>query len=177
MALSSYVESMIDKKDWYITNLSNVAACLWQQMEDVSWVGFYLIAPKNGAGKAQDNGSTTDGVGKLDPETVELILGPFQGKVACTHIALGKGVCGVSAAEDKTLIVPDVSKFAGYIACDSEARSEIVVPLRDASGKVIGVLDIDSNTEGRFTEANDESRDLEDCARLISEIIPANLAG
>ena len=156
MALSSYVESMIDKKDWYITNLSNVAACLWQQMEDVSWVGFYLITDKNDIEK-------------------ELILGPFQGKVACTHIAIGKGVCGVSAAEDKTLIVPDVSKFAGYIACDSEARSEIVVPLRDASGKVIGVLDIDSNTEGRFTVANDESRDLEECARLISEIIPAKL--
>ena len=156
MALSSYVESMIDKKDWYITNLSNVAACLWQQMEDVSWVGFYLITDKNDIEK-------------------ELILGPFQGKVACTHIAIGKGVCGVSAVEDKTLIVPDVSKFAGYIACDSEARSEIVVPLRDASGKVIGVLDIDSNTEGRFTEPNDESCDLEECARLISEIIPAKL--
>ncbi|WP_035773748.1 GAF domain-containing protein [Butyrivibrio sp. VCD2006] len=156
MALSSYVEAVIDKKDWYITNLSNVAACLWQQMEDVSWVGFYLITDKNDIEK-------------------ELILGPFQGKVACTHIAIGKGVCGVSAAEDKTLIVPDVSKFAGYIACDSEARSEIVVPLRDASGKVIGVLDIDSNTEGRFTEPNDESRDLEECARLISEIIPAKL--
>ena len=170
MALSSYVESMIDKKDWYITNLSNVAACLWQQMEDVSWVGFYLIAPKSGV-TASKGGDAAD----LANTDVELILGPFQGKVACTHIAIGKGVCGVSAAEDKTLIVPDVSKFAGYIACDSEARSEIVVPLRDASGKVIGVLDIDSNTEGRFTEANDESRDLEECARLISEIIPANL--
>ena len=163
MALSSYVEAMIDKKDWYITNLSNAAACLWQQLEDVSWVGFYLIAPKSGA------------VESANAEDVELILGPFQGKVACTHIALGKGVCGVSAAEDKTLIVPDVSKFAGYIACDSEARSEIVVPLKDASGKVIGVLDIDSNTEGRFTEENDESRDLEECARLISEIIPEKL--
>ena len=170
MALSSYVESMIDKKDWYITNLSNVAACLWQQMEDISWVGFYLIAPKSGVAASKEEGSAD----QVNTD-VELILGPFQGKVACTHIAIGKGVCGVSAAEDKTLIVPDVSKFAGYIACDSEARSEIVVPLRDASGKVIGVLDIDSNTEGRFTEANDESRDLEECARLISEIIPANL--
>ncbi len=156
MALSNYVEAVIDKKDWYITNLSNVAACLWQQLEDVSWVGFYLLAPKENSG-------------------LELILGPFQGKVACTHIALGRGVCGVSAAEDKTLIVPDVSKFAGYIACDSEARSEIVIPLRDLSGTVIGVLDIDSNTEGRFTEANDESRDLEECARLISATIPEKL--
>ena len=173
MALSSYVEAMIDKKDWYITNLSNAAACLWQQLEDVSWVGFYLIAPKSGVGMVQDNGD--DKSGNLDPDTVELILGPFQGKVACTHIAIGKGVCGVSAEEDKTLIVPDVSKFAGYIACDSEARSEIVVPLRDASGNVIGVLDIDSNTEGRFSEANEESRDLEECARLISEIIPEKL--
>ena len=177
MALSSYVESMIDKKDWYITNLSNVAACLWQQMEDISWVGFYLIAPKSGVSKTSATEDGASGSLGLDPEDVELILGPFQGKVACTHIAIGKGVCGVSAAEDKTLIVPDVSKFAGYIACDSEARSEIVVPLRDASGNVIGVLDIDSNTEGRFSDADDESRDLEECARLISEIIPSNLAG
>ena len=95
--------------------------------------------------------------------------------MACTHIALGRGVCGVSAAEDKTLIVPDVSKFDGYIACDSEARSEIVIPLRDRSGTVIGVLDIDSNTEGRFAEADDVTRDLEECARLISEIIPEKL--
>jgi GAF domain-containing protein len=161
MALSSYVEAMIDEKDWYITNLSNVAACLWQQLPDVSWVGFYLIADKD-----------TNVCISADSENAELILGPFQGKVACTHIALGRGVCGVSAAENKTLIVPDVSQFAGYIACDSEAKSEIVIPLCNADGKVVGVLDIDSNTMGRFTEPNEESADLEKCAELISKILP-----
>jgi GAF domain-containing protein len=149
MALSNYVEAILEEKDWYITNLSNVAACIWQELPDVSWVGFYLM--KDG----------------------ELVLAPFQGKVACTHIALGKGVCGMSAAEDKTLIVPDVSEFAGYIACDSEARSEIVIPLQDADGKVIGVLDIDSNTLGRFASQGEESSDLEKCAALIEKVIPS----
>ncbi len=172
MALSSYVESMIDEKDWYITNLSNVAACLWQQLPDVSWVGFYLIADKD---VTLGCGADAEAQAKvINPEAAntELILGPFQGKVACTHIALGRGVCGVCAAENKTLIVPDVSQFAGYIACDSEAKSEIVIPLRNPAGKVVGVLDIDSNTMGRFTEPDEESADLEKCAELISKIIP-----
>lgn len=163
MAISSYVDAVIDKRDWYITNLSNVAACLWDQLPDVSWVGFYFMANK---GETEDSKLFSQGDDK------ELILGPFQGKVACTHIGLGKGVCGVSAAEDKTLIVPDVSKFEGYIACDSEAKSEIVIPLRDKNGKVIGVFDIDSNTQGRFTDTNEESADLEKCAELISAILP-----
>ncbi|WP_035790872.1 GAF domain-containing protein [Butyrivibrio sp. FC2001] len=172
MALSNYVESMIDEKDWYITNLSNVAACLWQQLPDVSWVGFYLMADKD---IPIGSGASAEAQAKIiNPNAVntELILGPFQGKVACTHIALGKGVCGVSASEDKTLIVPDVSKFAGYIACDSDAKSEIVIPLRNGEGKVIGVLDIDSNTMGRFNEPNDESADLERCAELIARVLP-----
>ncbi len=157
MALANYVKSMIEEKDWYITNLSNIAACLWQQLPDVSWVGFYLM---------------NDITDSCSGEDKELILGPFQGKVACTHIAINRGVCGVSAGEDKTLIVPDVSKFAGYIACDSDARSEIVVPLHNEKGDVIGVLDIDSNTLGRFSEKNEESADLIECAALISKILP-----
>ncbi|WP_408070802.1 GAF domain-containing protein [Butyrivibrio sp. JL13D10] len=172
MAISNYVEAMIDEKDWYVTNLSNIAACLWEQLPDVSWVGFYLMADKDVViDKNSDSGIHAKKI-NADAANTELILGPFQGKVACTHIAIGRGVCGVSAAENKTLIVPDVSKFAGYIACDSEARSEIVIPLRSKDGRVTGVLDIDSNTEGRFTEANEESEDLEKCAELISRIIP-----
>ena len=165
MAISNYVDSVIDKNDWYITNLSNVAACIWDQLPDVSWVGFYLIANKgeNTCDKLFDFSISEDG-------NTELILGPFQGKVACTHIALGRGVCGVSAAKNKTLMVPEVSEFAGYIACDSEARSEIVIPLRGADGKVVGVLDIDSNTLNRFTEPNDETADLEKCAEIIAGI-------
>ncbi|WP_035777185.1 GAF domain-containing protein [Butyrivibrio sp. AE3004] len=166
MAIYNYVEAVIDDKDWYITNLSNVAACIWDQLPDVSWVGFYLLAKKGETDK--EKLFDTD---RENSEKNELILGPFQGKVACTHIALGRGVCGVSAAEDKTLIVPDVSEFAGYIACDSEARSEIVIPLRSEDGRVIGVLDIDSNTLGRFSEANEETADLEKCAEIISKIL------
>ncbi len=154
MSISKYVEAMIDENDWEITNLSNVSACIYEQLPDVSWVGFYLTRNK-------DNGEK------------ELVLGPFQGKVACTHIAFGKGVCGDSAASDKTLIVPDVTAYAGYIACDSEAKSEIVVPLHGTDGSVIGVLDIDSNTEGRFSEADEESSDLEECARIIEKVIKA----
>ena len=172
MAISNYVNAMIDEKDWYITNLSNIAACLWEQLPDVSWVGFYLMADKDVViDKNSDSEIHAQKINAAAANT-ELILGPFQGKVACTHIGLGRGVCGVSAAENKTLIVPNVSKFAGYIACDSEARSEIVIPLRSEDGRVIGVLDIDSNTEGRFMEANEESEDLEKCAELISRILP-----
>ncbi|WP_026660586.1 GAF domain-containing protein [Butyrivibrio sp. AC2005] len=175
MAISNYVESMIDEKDWYITNLSNVAACLWEQLYDVSWVGFYLMADKDVQITSGSDMETQARAINAKAANTELVLGPFQGKVACTHIALGRGVCGVSAAENKTLIVPDVSKFAGYIACDSEARSEIVIPLRAADGTVVGVLDIDSNTEGRFTEPNEESADLEKCAELMSRIIPCSI--
>lgn len=152
MNISKYVEAMIDEKDWAITNLSNVSACINEQLPDVSWVGFYLT-------RDLDNGEK------------ELILGPFQGKVACTHIKYGKGVCGDSAQQDKIIIVPDVTAYSGYIACDSEARSEIVIPLHGDDGSVVGVLDIDSNTKGRFSKADEESADLEKCAELIEKII------
>ncbi len=152
MKISKFVEAIIDKRDWEITNLSNVSACINEKLPDVSWVGFYLTSIKENGDK-------------------ELILGPFQGKTACTHIAFGRGVCGDSAKQDKTILVSDVTEYSGYIACDSEARSEIVIPLHSEDGGVIGVLDIDSNTVGRFNEENDESRDLEDCARIIEKII------
>ena len=152
MSISEYVDAVINENDWEITNLSNVSACINEKLSDVSWVGFYL---------------TRD----LENSEKELVLGPFQGKVACTHIAYGRGVCGDSAKMDKTIIVADVSGYKGYIACDSEARSEIVIPLHDHEGNVIGVLDIDSNTEGRFTQPDDESSDLEECARIIERIL------
>ncbi len=152
MSIAKYVEAMINETDWEITNLSNVSACINEKLPDVSWVGFYITK-------------------KLPDGEKELVLGPFQGKVACTHIAYGRGVCGDSAKLDKTIIVPDVTEYSGYIACDSEARSEIVVPLHGKDGSVIGVLDIDSNTKGRFSSPNEESADLEDCARQIEKIL------
>ena len=112
-----------------IANLANSSALLNEMLKEINWVGFYLRREE------------------------ELILGPFQGKVACIHIPLGRGVCGTAAAEDAIQLVPDVHAFPGHIACDGASRSEIVVPLRK-DGEVRGVLDIDSPVPARFTEAD-----------------------
>ena len=106
--------------------MANTAALLYHGMADVNWAGFYLVK---------------DGV---------LLLGPFQGKVACVTIQKDKGVCGTAWAEDRLQLVPDVHAFPGHIACDSASRSEIVVPLH-RDGEVCAVLDIDSPLPGRFT--------------------------
>jgi len=106
--------------------MANTAALLYHGMENVNWAGFYLV--KNGV----------------------LLLGPFQGRVACVTIAKGKGVCGTAWAEDRLQLVPDVHTFPGHIACDSVSRSEIVIPLH-RNGAVCAVLDIDSPLPGRFT--------------------------
>jgi GAF domain-containing protein len=113
-----------------IANLANTAALLWQELNDINWVGFYLL--KNG----------------------ELVLGPFQGKPACVRIAIGKGVCGAAAERRVSIVVPNVHKFDGHIACDSASNSEIVVPMVKG-GRLLGVLDIDSPRLNRF---GDEDR-------------------
>lgn len=113
-----------EEKDW-LANLSNASALMWMLMEEINWVGFYLY--KNN----------------------ELVLGPFQGKPACTHIEIGKGVCGTAVETKSTQLVIDVHKFPGHIACDSQSNSEIVVPIIK-DNKVIGVLDIDSPIVNRF---------------------------
>ena len=115
-----------------VTRLANLAALVWDNLDDINWAGFYI---------ADDDGS--------------LYLGPFQGKVACSYIAPGRGVCGKAAAEGRTLVVPDVHEFPGHIACDSASRSEIVVPIFAGPGDtVVGVLDIDSPTPDRFSETD-----------------------
>lgn len=113
-----------------IANLSNLSALVYEVLADVNWVGFYLTR---------------------EPET--LVLGPFQGKVACLRIAFGKGVCGTAAATRETQRVIDVHQFAGHIACDSASNSEVVVPLV-VNDKVVGVFDLDSPSVGRFSEAD-----------------------
>jgi len=123
-----------------VANAANTAALLKQRLADVNWVGFYFA------------------------EEDELVLGPFQGQVACTRIPLGKGVCGKAAAEKKTVIVPDVHKFAGHIVCDVASRSEIVVPLLNW-GKLRGVLDVDSASLNRFDE--DDMEGLESVAAVF----------
>jgi len=123
--LHKQIELLVDKSLPLYSNLSNVSAVL-NQMEDINWCGFYLV-----------NGNT-------------LYLGPFQGEVACTTIECGKGVCGTSLKRKETIIVDDVSKFEGHIACSTKSKSEIVVPIIK-NNVVEGVIDIDSPLLSRFT--------------------------
>ena len=145
-SLAASLEALIGDEADALANLSNAAALIWEALPDINWAGFYLLRRDPG-----------------NPEG-ELVLGPFQGRPACVRIALGKGVCGTAAARRETLVVPDVLKFPGHIACDAASRSEIVVPLL-ANGKVAGVLDVDAPKENRF---DDEDRDgLERVAKIL----------
>jgi GAF domain-containing protein len=122
-----------------VANAANLSALIWQTLPDLNWAGFYFLKGH------------------------ELVLGPFQGKPACVRIAMGKGVCGTAAASAKTILVPDVHRFAGHIACDAASNSELAVPLI-ADGHVIGVLDLDSPLFGRFDEQ--DGAGIEALARL-----------
>ncbi len=139
-AVNHLLETLVGEEPDWLANLSNAAALLGHQLGQINWVGFYLH--KQG----------------------ELVLGPFQGKPACTHIPIGKGVCGTSAANLETLIVPDVHEFPGHIACDAASQSEIVVPIV-REGKLLGVLDIDSPIKQRF-DSQDAVGLEQFCARL-----------
>ena len=125
--LAEQLRSFAEDEPHYIPVLSNASALIFESLEDLNWAGFYLM--KGGS----------------------LMLGPFQGKVACIRIAVGRGVCGTAVAEDKTQLVKNVHEFPGHIACDSASNSEIVVPIHK-DGKVWGVLDIDSPSLARFNE-------------------------
>lgn len=128
-ALLPQARSLLAGETDQVANLANMAAVL-KETFGFFWVGFYRVR---------------DG---------ELVLGPFQGPVACTRIAYGRGVCGTAWAENRTLVVPDVDAFPGHIACSSLSRSEIVVPLRRPSGEVWGVLDVDSDRLSAFDETD-----------------------
>lgn len=127
-ALRQQLDALIGAERDAIANLANAAALIWHSVPDVNWTGFYLRRHEN-----------------------ELVLGPFQGKPACVRIAVGRGVCGTAVQREASVLVPDVHAFAGHIACDEASRSELVVPLFHA-GRVVGVLDLDSPTVGRFSE-------------------------
>lgn len=127
--LLKQLQALIEDDDDEISVLANTAALLNQFLDQINWVGFYLW--------------------KND----ELVLGPFQGLPACTRIALGKGVCGTSLKEEKTMLVPDVNQFPGHIVCDAASQSEIVVPMF-VQEKRYGVLDIDSPILARFDEVD-----------------------
>jgi len=142
--LNQQLEVMVEGIPHTIANLANASALLYDTLENLNWAGFYLM------------------------EQGELVLGPFQGKVACVEIAVGKGVCGTAVAQNETQLVSDVHQFPGHIACDCASNSEIVVPLRK-DGKVIGVLDIDSPAFARFSNADREG--LERFAELLQKVI------
>jgi len=127
--------ALLDGEPDLIANLANTVAALRACVPAASWLGFYIV--RGG----------------------ELVLGPFQGKVACVRIAFGRGVCGTAVAEQKTLIVPDVEQFPGHIACDAGSRSEIVVPITRSGrsgerGEVVAVLDLDSYDLAAFDDAD-----------------------
>ncbi|MBR0513559.1 MAG: GAF domain-containing protein [Clostridia bacterium] len=127
--LDQQAREIISADPWYVPALSNLSALLMDSLPDLNWAGFYLLRNRT------------------------LVVGPFQGKPACVHIPVGKGVCGTAIAEDRTVVVPDVHQFPGHIACDSASRSEIVIPLH-RDGKPVGVMDIDSPKLNRFSEAD-----------------------
>jgi len=130
---------------YLFSNLANVSALLGSALADINWVGFYLI-PKY----FPDSFPLKTLSGKEDL----LIVGPFQGLPACVEITIGKGVCGTAVAKDNVMLVPNVHEFPGHIACDSASNSEIVLPLHNKKGEVVGVLDIDSPLLGRFDESD-----------------------
>ncbi|MES2754144.1 MAG: GAF domain-containing protein [Pseudomonadota bacterium] len=138
--LLAAVEAVTADEPDPVANMANVAALLWEYLPDLNWAGFY----RNIGG--------------------ELVLGPFQGKVACIRIPFGRGVCGTAAASRETQLVADVHAFPGHIACDAASRSELVVPIV-RGGAVVAVLDLDSPEPGRFDAA-----DARGCEALVAVI-------
>ena len=137
------LKGLIDQIPHKIANLANASALLGQALQDINWVGFYLL---------EDN---------------QLILGPFQGKPACIEISVGNGVCGTAVLKDEIMLVKNVHEFPGHIACDSVSNSEIVLPSH-ANGKIVGVLDIDSPLLARFDE--DDKNGLFEFVKILGQI-------
>ncbi|MBE5889590.1 MAG: GAF domain-containing protein [Lachnospiraceae bacterium] len=143
--MNEQLKALCEDVPYGITNMANASALLFEHLDEINWAGFYLM--KDG----------------------KLILGPFQGKTACTMIPLGRGVCGTAAEKDETQLVYDVHEFPGHIACDSASNSEIVVPLHNAKGEVIGVMDIDSTAIGRFSE--EDRKGLETFSKILEAFL------
>lgn len=138
-------ESLLEDEDDLICAMANISALIYGELSDLNWAGFYRNINNR------------------------LVLGPFQGKVACTRIPCGKGVCGTALKTKETQLVANVHEFPGHIACDSASNSEIVVPIFDKENNVVAVLDIDSVKLGRFGEEDKENLEL--LVRSIERII------
>jgi GAF domain-containing protein len=137
----SQIAGVLEGENDPVANMANVAAVL-KTLEGFFWVGFYMVQGR------------------------ELVLGPFQGPVACTRIPFGRGVCGAAWCRKETIVVPDVHLFPGHIACNAASQSEIVVPVRDHTGEVVAVLDADSNLPNAFGTADAEA--LQRVAHMLS---------
>lgn len=148
--LVEQIRSLIEGERDAVAVMANVAAAIHEAM-GFWWTGFYRVMPKAGS------------------DDKELVLGPFQGPVACMHIPFGKGVCGTAWERQQTIVVPDVELFPGHIACSSLSRSEIVVPVIAASGEVVAVLDIDSRELSTFD--NTDSQYLETICSYIAPLL------
>ncbi len=140
--LCKLVKAVIEDVPHLTSNLANASAVIYSELDNINWAGFYVM------------------------EEGKLVLGPFQGKVACIEIEVGKGVCGTAVLRDETIVVKDVHEFAGHIACDKESESEIVIPIHK-DGKVWGVLDIDSPVQNRFSDSDRDS--LEKVVEVLEE--------
>ncbi len=138
--LATQLAALLAGESGFVTNAANAAPLIYRELPDLNWAGFYVV------------------------EGDELVLGPFQGEPACVRIAVGRGVCGACAQRRETVVVEDVHDFPGHIACDSASNSEIVVPLI-AGGRLVGVLDLDSPTVGRFD--GDDAAGLEKLAGVF----------
>ncbi len=143
--LLQQLEALAESDGYFIPLMANASALLYENLPKLNWAGFYIVRDDR------------------------LVLGPFQGKVACIHIESGKGVCGTAFAENQTQLVANVHEFPGHIACDSASNSEIVVPIHGKDGSVVAVLDIDSPILNRFTEEDKEG--LEDFVQVIEKYI------
>lgn len=140
------VRAYMDRDLPAISNLANFSALVAEFFDEINWAGFYLFDGNH------------------------LFLGPFQGKPACTTIALSRGVCGAAASRRETVVVPDVDRFPGHIACDASSRSEIVVPIV-VNGRLFGVLDVDSPVPGRFADLERDT--FEAAVKVLVDIEPS----
>lgn len=145
--MNNQLRALIEGESNLIANLSNASALLYETLPQINWSGFYLF----------------------EESSKELVLGPFQGKVACVRIQPGKGVCGTAFEQKASIVVEDVNQFPGHIACDAASQSEIVVPLETKNGELIGVLDIDAPITERFDEI--DKKYLEEFAAILMNAV------
>ena len=142
--LTQQASGILEEEPWYTAAMSNLSALIAESLADLNWAGFYLIRDQ------------------------KLVVGPFQGKPACIHIPVGKGVCGTAVLEDRMQVVPDVHAFPGHIACDSASASEIVIPIHSGE-QIAAVLDIDSPVKDRFSA--EDAAGLAELVQLIERKI------